>query len=218
MSRVPLEGAGMASWPKAPDRYIRVSTGQSPVINEWPWCHEEPSQRGADAMTGFGDPAAASATSVRFEIEVAAPIEHTFRVFTEQFDSWWPRDHHIGRAEMAVAIMEPRAGGRWYELGIDGSQCEWGVVLAWDPPSHIALSWHLDGEFRFDPDRARASRVDVHFEPRGADRTLVSLEHSGLDRHGDTWHLLRDRISRGWPTDLRRFRNAVEGPGLPAAS
>jgi uncharacterized protein YndB with AHSA1/START domain len=169
-------------------------------------------------MAEHGDPAAADATSVRFEIEVVAPIEHAFRVFTEGFDSWWPRDHHIGRAEMAVAILEPRVGGRWYELGVDGTECEWGMVLAWDPPRHVAVSWHLDGEFRFDPGRERASRVDIHFERRDADRTRVILVHSGLDRHGDTWHLLRDRISRGWPTDLRRFRDAVEAAQPRAAT
>jgi uncharacterized protein YndB with AHSA1/START domain len=168
------------------------------------------------AMTEVGDRAAANATSVRFEIEVAAPIEHAFRVFTEGFDSWWPRDHHIGRVDMAVAILEPRVGGRWYELGVDGSECEWGMVLAWDPPRHVAVSWHLDGEFRFDPRRDRASRVDIHFEQRGVDRTQVILEHSGLDRHGETWRLLRDRISRGWPTDLRLLRDAIEA-GWPEA-
>jgi hypothetical protein len=111
---------------------------------------------------------------------------------------------------MAVAILEPRIGGRWYELGVDGSECEWGMVLAWDPPRHVAVSWHLNGEFRFDPSRERASRVDVHFEPRGADRTRVILEHSGLDHHGETWRLLRDRISRGWPTNLRLFGDAID--------
>jgi uncharacterized protein YndB with AHSA1/START domain len=175
------------------------------------------------AMTELGNPAA-EATSVRFEIEVAAPIEHAFRVFTEGFDSWWPRDHHIGRVDMAVAILEPRVGGRWYELGVDGSECEWGMVLAWDPPRHVAVSWHLDGEFRFDPRRERASRVDIRFEPRGSVRTQVILEHSGLDRHGDTWPLLRERISRGWPTDLRLLGAAIEASwtgaatGLPSVS
>ncbi|MGH2467266.1 MAG: hypothetical protein ACRDGL_06010, partial [Candidatus Limnocylindrales bacterium] len=63
---------------------------------------------------------AADATSVRFSIEVQAAIEVAFRVFTEGIDTWWPRDHRIGRAEMAQAILEPRVGGRWYELSVDG--------------------------------------------------------------------------------------------------
>jgi uncharacterized protein YndB with AHSA1/START domain len=98
-------------------------------------------------------------TSVRFEIDVEAPIEHVFRVFSEGFDSWWPRDHHIGEVDMAVAILEPRIGGRWYELGVDGSESDWGTVLAWDPPRHVAVSWHLDGTFRFDPWMFGSSRA-----------------------------------------------------------
>jgi uncharacterized protein YndB with AHSA1/START domain len=160
----------------------------------------------------------AEATSVRFEIEVAAPVEHTFRVFTEGFDTWWAREHHIGKAEMAVAILEPRAGGRWYELGVDGSECEWGVVLAWDPPHHVALSWHLDGDFAFNPRRDASSRIDVFFESTATARTRVILEHSGLDHHGDTWRKLRESISTGWPRELRRFRDAIENGSLPSSA
>ena len=156
------------------------------------------------------DESADPETTVRFSIDVAAPIERAFEVFTARFDTWWPRDHHIGTVEMAAAVLEPRTGGRWYELGVDGSECEWGIVLAWEPPRHVALSWHLDGEFRFDGDQASASRVDVRFSDLGAGRTRVELVHSGLDRHGDTWRLLRERISRGWPKDLRLLAEAIE--------
>jgi len=167
--------------------------------------------RDATGPAPVGD--ASDATSVRFSITVRAPIERAFRVFTDGLDTWWPREHHIGTAEMAVAILEPRAGGRWYELGVDGSECEWGLVLAWDPPSHLALSWHLDGDFRHDPEGDRASRVDVRFLAVADDITEVALEHSGLDRHGPTWTRLRDRISRGWPADLERFARAAELAG-----
>jgi uncharacterized protein YndB with AHSA1/START domain len=161
-----------------------------------------------------------SETSVRFSIDVDVPIEHAFRVFTERLDSWWPRVHHIGEVEMAAAILEPRAGGRWYELGIDGSECDWGLVLAWDPPHHVALSWHVDGDFRHDADDTHASRVDIDFEARGDQTTTVVLEHSGLDRHGPTWRRLREGITRGWPADLQMFKRAAEvttGKPVPAS-
>jgi uncharacterized protein YndB with AHSA1/START domain len=158
-------------------------------------------------------PASDAEASVRFTIDVSAPIEQAFDVFTLGIDTWWPRDHHIGRVEMAAAILEPRAGGRWYEIGVDGSTCEWGLVLAWDPPHHVAVSWHLDGDFRYDPDQATASRVDVYFERIDSRTTTVTLEHSGLDRHGEGWKRLRDAISRGWPTDLRLFAGAVAARG-----
>ena len=148
--------------------------------------------------------------AVHFSIEVAVPIEQAFRVFTDGIDSWWPRNHRIGEVAMAAAILEPRPGGRWYELGVDGSECDWGVVLVWDPPRHLALSWQLDGEFHRDADATHASRVDVRFEARGEGTTRVVLEHTGLDHHGTSWQRVREGISRGWPADLLLFKEAAE--------
>ena len=102
-------------------------------------------------------------TTVRSSITVHAPIDRAFTVFTDGFDSWWPRGHHIGTAEMAEGVIEPRVDGRWFERGLDGSECDWGRVLEWEPPYHVALSWHLDGAFHYDPDPGKASRVDVRF-------------------------------------------------------
>jgi uncharacterized protein YndB with AHSA1/START domain len=78
--------------------------------------------------------------TVRKSVVVNAPIERAFDVFTAKFDTWWPRTHHIGEVEPFEAILEPRAGGRYYERGADGSECEWGEVLEFDPPTHLALS------------------------------------------------------------------------------
>jgi len=155
------------------------------------------------------DTAAADATSVRVFVDVRVPVHDAFRVFTEGFDAWWPREHHIGRVPMAIAVIEPRAGGRWYELGVDGSECDWGIVLAWEPDRHVALSWHLDGDFHYDGQASTASRVDVTFEAIDSGTTRVVLVHSGLDRHGPSWRRLRDAIARGWPTTLRHFADAT---------
>ena len=35
------------------------------------------------------------ATSVSTSVEVNAPAEHAFRVFTEGIGSWWDPSHHI---------------------------------------------------------------------------------------------------------------------------
>ncbi len=162
----------------------------------------------APIEVGSGDP-----TTVRSTIVVAVDIEHAFTVFTAQMGSWWNPEHHINDSPMAAVILEPRVGGRWYELGTDGTQCDWGVVLAWDPPDHVAVSWHLDGDFRFGPDANRASRVDVWFYSEHDGTTRVELEHSGLDHHGPSWRRLRDAIAspEGWPEALRRFATAVLG-------
>jgi uncharacterized protein YndB with AHSA1/START domain len=144
---------------------------------------------------------------VRREITVNASVERAFDVFTAKFDTWWPRGHHIGKAEMKEAILEPRAGGRWYERGVDGSECLWGHVLAWEPPHRLIVSWHLDGAFTFDPDPAHASEVEVRFVATGPKTTQVTLEHRNLERHGASAAALRDGISGegGWAGLLKLF-------------
>jgi len=146
-------------------------------------------------------------TSVRKTVTVNAPREHAFDVFTQHFDSWWPRTHKIGKAELASAVLEQKEGGRWYERGVDGSECEWGVVLAYVPPARVALSWHLNAKFQYDPDPAKASRLEVSFHAEGPTRTRVELVHSELDRHGEGWEKVRDSVGApgGWTGILGEF-------------
>lgn len=42
-------------------------------------------------------------TTFSTSITLRVPVERAFAVFTEGFNSWWPRDHHIGTSEMAEA-------------------------------------------------------------------------------------------------------------------
>ena len=139
-------------------------------------------------------------TSVRKSVVVKAPIEHAFKVFTERFDTWWPRTHHIGKVEPYTAILEARVGGRWFERGADGSECEWGRVLEYTPPRRVAVSWHLGPDYKYDPDPGKASRVEVSFHDEGNGKTRVELVHSQLDRHGAGWEALRDGVGSqgGW--------------------
>ncbi|MFL6124454.1 SRPBCC family protein [Actinophytocola sp.] len=125
------------------------------------------------------------ALTVTKSITVNAGRERAFAVFTEKFSTWWPKSHHIGKAELADAVIEPAAGGRWYERGTDGSECDWGVVLAYDPPERVVLSWHLQGDWSYDPDPAKASEVEVVFTEEADGRTRVVLTHRHLDRHDD---------------------------------
>lgn len=123
-------------------------------------------------------------TPVRRTITVAASQERAFRVFTEQFGTWWPKQYHIGESDMADFVLQPKAGGRWYEVGSDGKECDTGRVMAYEPPDRLTLAWHLDGTWQYDPDPAHASEVEVRFA-EGPDRTRVELEHRGFARHGD---------------------------------
>jgi hypothetical protein len=149
--------------------------------------------------------------NVRKSILVRAPIAHAFKVFTEQFDTWWPRTHHIGKVEPYKAILEPREGGRWYERGADGSECDWGRVLAWAPPTRVAVSWHLDANYGYNPDPARASRVEVTFHDEGNGTTRVELVHSEFERHGDDWEKVRASVGSqgGWTTIIDLYAAAA---------
>jgi uncharacterized protein YndB with AHSA1/START domain len=151
--------------------------------------------------------------AVRRGVTVKAPIERAFEAFTTSFDKWWPRGHHIGTADMAEAVLEPRADGRWYEKGVDGSECEWGRVLAWEPPHRLVLSWHIGGDWQYHPDPAQASEVEVRFTAEGPDATRVEIEHRLLERHGESGRSLHDSVGTdegGWGGLLQLFRGVAE--------
>jgi len=146
---------------------------------------------------------------VRKEVVVEAPPERAFRVFTDKFDAWWPRDHHIGKVEMARAVLEPRAGGRWYEVGVDGSQCDWGKVLVWDPPKRLVMAWQLNHEWQYDP--ALVTELELRFTPVGPMQTRVELEHRNMERFGEHAAMMRDALgsAQGWMTHLTLFAKAA---------
>jgi uncharacterized protein YndB with AHSA1/START domain len=121
-------------------------------------------------------------TSVRRSITVKVDRERAFAVFTDGFDGWWNRSHHIGAAELDAAIIEPREGGRWYERGVDGSECDWGHVIAWEPPQRLVLAWQISADWQYDP--SLVTEVEVTFTQEGPSRTRVDLEHRNLDRFG----------------------------------
>jgi uncharacterized protein YndB with AHSA1/START domain len=147
--------------------------------------------------------------AVRQSVTVNAPIGKAFTVFTEGFDTWWPRTHKIGRADLRQAVLECRPGGRWYEIDADGSECEWGRVLAWEPPARLVLGWQIDAGWQFDPELV--TEVEVRFTAEDPQRTRVELEHRDLDRFGDS----REQISAafrsggGWPGLLAAFAEVV---------
>jgi uncharacterized protein YndB with AHSA1/START domain len=85
----------------------------------------------------------AAATSVHHEIVVNAPIARAFSVFTEDFGSFKPPEHNLLGVEIAETVFEPRAGGRLYDRGIDGSECNWARVLAYEPPDRVVISWDI---------------------------------------------------------------------------
>jgi uncharacterized protein YndB with AHSA1/START domain len=135
------------------------------------------------------------AAVVRKSVRVGASVERAFSVFVEQMETWWPATHHIGSTPFEAIFVEPRVGGRWYERNAKGEICEWGKVLKWEPPHSVAMSWHVgpghdSPDWKFDPDMSKASEVEIRFMADGLG-TLVELEHSKLERHGEGYEQLR---------------------------
>jgi uncharacterized protein YndB with AHSA1/START domain len=146
-------------------------------------------------------------TSVTTSVVVAAPVERAFSVFTEDFGRFKPPDHNILGAEIAETVFEPRVGGHLYDRGIDGSECRWARVLAYEPPNRVVISWDISPQWQLETDLEKTSEVEVRFIAEAPDRTRVELEHRNLDRHGEGWQATRDAVESegGWPLYLQRF-------------
>ena len=153
----------------------------------------------------------AAATSVTKSIVVGAPVERAFHVYTQEMESWWPPEHHILAAPLARMVFEPREGGRVYDVGTDGSECQWARVLAYEPPTRVVFSWDINLRWERETDLERTSEIEVRFIAEGEDRTRVELEHRNLDRHGDGWEAMRDAVGSpdGWGAGLERFAEAA---------
>jgi uncharacterized protein YndB with AHSA1/START domain len=149
----------------------------------------------------------AAETSVRTQIVVEAPIERAFRVFTEDFGSFKPPEHNMLGVEIAETVFEPRVGGHLYDRGVDGSECRWARVLAYEPPNRVVISWDISPQWQIEPDPEKTSEVEVRFIAEARERTRVELEHRNLDRHGPGWEPAREAVGGegGWPLYLRRY-------------
>ena len=147
------------------------------------------------------------ATSIRHHVTVDAPIERAFRVFTEDFGSFKPREHNMLAVDIAETIFEPREGGRLFDRGVDGSECQWARVLTYEPPDRVIISWDISPRWQIETDPEKTSEVEVRFIADGTERTRVELEHRNLDRHLDGWQSLREGVDSGdgWPLYLRRY-------------
>jgi uncharacterized protein YndB with AHSA1/START domain len=144
-------------------------------------------------------------TLVRQTISVDVPQATAFSAFTEGLDRWWPRTHKIGAAALAEAVLEGREAGRWYERDVDGSECDWGRVLVWEPPSRLVLAWQITAEWAYDADLL--TEVEVLFVADGPSRTRVELEHRGLEAFGEKMGEMRASFDSpgGWSGILDSF-------------
>jgi len=151
------------------------------------------------------------ATAVTAETVVDVPLERAFRVFIEDFDRIKPRDHNLLNVDIEETILEPRVGGNIYDRGVDGTECRWARVLAFEPPHRLLFSWDISPYWQLETDPDRTSEVEVLFTELGPSRTRVQLEHRHLERHGDGWETERETVGGkdGWPLYLSRYAEAT---------
>jgi uncharacterized protein YndB with AHSA1/START domain len=151
-------------------------------------------------------------TPVVKAISVNTSVERAFDVFTRGFDSWWPREHHIGKSPMQRAVIEGKAGGRCYSEQVDGTDCPWGSVLVWEPPARVVIAWQITPQWQYEPDLAKASEVEITFTPETGGTTRVRLEHRHFERHGDGAAAMKAGVDSpsGWGGLLVLYARKVE--------
>jgi uncharacterized protein YndB with AHSA1/START domain len=150
--------------------------------------------------------------AVRRTLTVAAPRERAFAVFTDGLATWWPREYTWGRDVLETIAIEPREGGRCYERGPHDFQCDWGRVLAWNPPHQLVISWQISPHREPEPNPAKASEVDVRFMAEGPASTRVEFEHRELTRHDEEGMSYRDALNspEGWTYILDCYVRSID--------
>jgi len=151
------------------------------------------------------------ASVVRKQISVQAPINKAFAVFTERFGDFKPPEHNLLKAPIAETVFEPRVGGNIVDRAIDGSECRWARILAYEPPSRVVFSWDISPRWQIVTDPNQASEVEVRFFAEAPERTRLELEHRHIDRHGPEWQAVTGGVDgeEGWPLYLARYANLL---------
>jgi hypothetical protein len=148
---------------------------------------------------------------VHTSVTVPQPPAAAFALFADHLGSWWPREYTWSQDVLERIGLEPRVGGRCYEIGPHGFHSDWGRVLVWALPSWLRLAWQISPRREPEPDPAKASEVDVRFEAAEGGTTRVTLEHRGFERHGPEGAAYHDALAsaQGWPWILARYAAAA---------
>ena len=148
-----------------------------------------------------------SESTVEVSRSVSVPLSQAraFELFATRMTEFWPKEHSIGDSELAEVVIEPRSGGRWFERGVDGGECQWGRVAVWEPPRKVLLLWQIGADWQFDPEFE--TEVEVTFSAEGPDRCRLDLRHCNLQRYGDRTEQMRAIFDdpAGWTGTLAGF-------------
>jgi uncharacterized protein YndB with AHSA1/START domain len=140
---------------------------------------------------------------VRKSVTVNVPRDRAFHAFTAEIGKWWPLATHSFGGDLANEIfMEGKEGGRLYERFSDGTEFEYGSVLAYEPPKRVVFSWPHTGRPR--------TEVEVRFTEQESG-TRVDLEHRGWERIGEDAAEVFGQYDEGWVGVLGHFEKYATG-------
>jgi uncharacterized protein YndB with AHSA1/START domain len=141
-------------------------------------------------------------------VRVRAPLAVAFEVFVGQ--EWWPVDtHHLAEPHGREVVLEPFAGGRWYERAADGTETDWGTVLAWQPPYRLLLTWQVSAQWMYEEDPGRGSEIEVTFTPESPHETRVDFTHRHIERYGPQAERMRRILDGKGGEPLNAFARHV---------
>jgi hypothetical protein len=133
-----------------------------------------------------------------------------FHIFAAHLGAWWPIAYTFSGPSFANAVVQPHAGGRWYEISDAGETLSWGDVRVFDAGVRLVLGFAIGADRRPAP-TSQASEVEVRFLPEGASSTRVEIEHRAFEQHAAGAETLREGMDspQGWPLILAEFRRHV---------
>lgn len=117
------------------------------------------------------------------EVTIAAPREKVFDALT-RMGQWWPHRFREGTR----VVLEPFAGGRFYEEWGDGSGALYGIVTRLSRPDHI----RVDGPMGMSGPVVGVWAFDLEDE---GGTTVVKYTHRGF---GDIDDETRESYRNGW--------------------
>ncbi len=171
-------------------------------------------QRAAEARASEQDMTTDQEIVVAKTTLVNAPLAVAFEVFVEQ--GWWPvHTHHLAEPPGREVVLEPFAGGRWYERAADGTETDWGTVLAWQPPYRLLLTWQVSPSWTYVQDSGRGSEIEVTFTPEGPHVTRAGLTHRHLERYGPQAERMRRILDGKGGEPLNAFARHVAAQAAP---
>ncbi|HEU6452950.1 MAG TPA: SRPBCC family protein [Gemmatimonadaceae bacterium] len=150
--------------------------------------------------------------AIQYTLTVPLRPSDAFSLFAHRLAEWWPREYTWSQSVLEDIGIEARHDGLCYERGPHGFRCDWGRVLAWEPPGRLVLAWQISPRREPEPNPEKASTIELRFDAEGDGKTRVMLEHRDFDRHGDDANGYRAALAseQGWPYILGRYAAAAD--------